>query len=114
MEITCDVVMDLVDVYTSGIAGEYTMRAVGDHLKTCGECRKYYAEYKKTLEKEKKNNICVIEKLPDSTDDVILESLNKLSKRLRTRRTIRNITSVFAVTVSLVVLLKNLFGDERK
>ena len=114
MEITCDIVMYLVDVYTNGIASEDTANAVREHLKTCPDCRRHYDEYKKTLDNEKKNKYFVVEKSPDFCDDIILESVNKISKRLKVRRTIRNVTSVVAVIVSLTVLLKGVFGEDKK
>lgn len=113
MEITCDIVMDLVDVYTNKIASDDTMAAVKEHLKTCAVCRRYFDEYKKNLVNEyNKNKIFVTEKSPGLGEDVLTESMKKLSKRLKTRRTIRNITSVFAVVVSLVVLLREFLGDK--
>ncbi len=113
MEITCDIVTDLVDVYTNNVASEDTVNAVKEHLKTCPECRRHYEEYKWNIESERKNKVFVTEKSPGLNEEIILESMNKLSKRLKTRRTIRNITSVFAVVVSLVVLLKGFFGEDR-
>ncbi len=111
MEITCDIVMDLVDVYTNGVASEDTKNAVKEHLKTCKDCRRYYDEYKKSLESEQKNKVFVTEKSPGLNDEIISESMYKLSKRLRKRRNIRNITSGIAIVVSLVVLLKELLGE---
>ena len=61
------------------------------------------------MESEQKKKIIVTEKSPGLNEDIISESMSELSKRLRTRRTIRNITSGVAIAVSLAVLIKEFF-----
>ncbi|MBQ2151864.1 MAG: zf-HC2 domain-containing protein, partial [Clostridia bacterium] len=45
MKITCNLAMDLVDVYTNSVASEETVNIVKEHLRECPACRKYYSEY---------------------------------------------------------------------
>ena len=113
MEISCDIVMDLVDVYTNEIASKDSVDMVREHLKTCASCRRQYDEYKKSLKNEPKNKVFITEKSPGLNEDVVMEGMKKLSKRLKIRRNIRNITSVTAVIISLTVFLKEVLSDRR-
>lgn len=45
MKLSCNMVRDLVAVYTDGAASEDTRRAVGAHLESCPACARYYHDY---------------------------------------------------------------------
>ena len=114
MEITCDIAMDLVDIYSSGGASEDTKSAVREHLKVCRDCRNFYDEYKKTfLEEKKSQDISKIktETSPNLSEEILSESVKKLSKRLRTRRIVSNAVSILSVIVGFVVIAKEVFDS---
>lgn len=46
MKIECDVIKDLLPLYTEQIASEASNRMVEEHLKACDQCRKAYQEMK--------------------------------------------------------------------
>lgn len=112
MEITCDIAMDLVDIYTSGVASGDTKAAVKEHLKTCRDCREFYDGYKKSLKTEHKPSQVKAEMSPGLSEELLSESMRKLSKRLRTRRIVRNVTSIAAVIVSIALFVRELTSDE--
>ncbi len=114
MEITCNIAMDLVDIYSSGVASEDTESAVREHLKTCRDCRKFYDEYKKAFLEEKKSqdsSKIKTETTPNLSEEILSESMKKLSKRLRTRRVVSNAVSIFSVIVGFVVLAKEVLDS---
>lgn len=43
-EISCGVCMDLMPLVSDGIAGEESVQAVEEHIKTCEGCRSHYEE----------------------------------------------------------------------
>lgn len=110
MEITCDIAMDLVDIYTNGAASENTENSVREHLKTCKECRSFYAGYKKSLEDEKTEKYIKIETTPYIADEILNESLKKLSKRLRTRRIISNTVGIITVIIGVIFTISECIG----
>ena len=106
MEITCDIAMDLVDIYTSGAASEDTERAVQEHLQSCKECSSFYDGYKKELEEEKNSNSSnqkfTYQASPYLADDILSDSLKTLSRRLRKRRIISNTIGIITVVMGVV------------
>ena len=120
MEITCDIAMDLVDIYSSSMASSDTVKAVREHLRTCRSCRDFYSEYKANLAEEKKkeeknNRTFRTESSPYVSEEIISESVKRLSKKLRTRRIVSNVVSIFSVIVGFIVLAKDIFDliDEK-
>lgn len=114
MEITCDIAMDLVDIYVSGGASEDTKESVREHLKTCRECRCFYDEYRKSIineRKEKRNKVIKLETSPCLSEELLSESARKLSKRLRRRRIIIDVVSIISVLVGVASLLWDIFGS---
>lgn len=106
MEITCDIAMDLVELYTSGVASEDSREAVKKHLKGCKECRRFYEGYKKSMAEP--DRYIRLEASPDAADEILSESVNKLSKRLRRRRIVKNITGGMLLTLGAAFLIKGL------
>lgn len=103
MEITCDIAMDLVDIYTSGAASDDTENAVKEHLKTCKECRSFYDGYKKNLDVDgDKNKYIKVETSPYIADEILSESIKKLTKRLKTRRIISNTVGIISIVMAVV------------
>ena len=119
MEITCDIAMDLVELYTCGVASEDSCEAVKHHLKTCKECRHFYEGYKRSVKEEKKHpsNHIKVEASPETTDELLTESLNKLSRRLRKRKIFSRVSNIaFLITCVAVIVtgIFSLFDDKEK
>lgn len=109
MEITCDIAMDLVDIYTSGAASEDTENAVREHLKKCKECSSFFDGYKKNLDEDKKNeeknNYIRVETSPYIADEILSESIKKLTKRIKTRRIISNTVGIISIVMAVVMTI---------
>ena len=45
MNLTCDIVMDLIPLYRDNAASADTVKAVEEHLKSCPACRVYCSRY---------------------------------------------------------------------
>lgn len=119
MEITCDIAMDLVELYTCGAASEDSCEAVKNHLKTCKECRRFYEGYKKSIKEEKKGptSYIRIETEPETTDELLTERVRKLSKRLRKRKMVSRVTNTMLLTVGAALVITGvatLFDDKEK
>ena len=104
MEITCDIAMDLVDIYTSGAASEETKNAVKEHLKTCKECRSFFDGYKKNVNDDN-NNYITVETSPYIADEILSESIKKLTKRIKTRRIISNTVGIISIVMAAVLAI---------
>ena len=118
MEITCDIAMDLVDIYTSGAASEETENAVREHLKTCKDCRSFFDSYRKNFDEqkkdEKKNKYIKVETSPYIADEILSESIKKLSKRMRTRRIISNTVGIVSIVMAIILGIIDLVGSVRR
>ncbi len=107
MKITCDVAKDLAEIYFNGTPSDETQRAVKNHLHECKDCRSFYADYKNQLDEEKEDieNKISIETSPYIADEILSESLKKISKRLRKRRIIANTAAIVTVVMGLVITI---------
>ena len=97
MELSCDIVMDLITLYHDGLTSESSNKAIKTHLKSCPTCRKAYREYK------------LAEVHPSQTEmDVTMQELNDsfsyLAKRLRKRHYLITSGISFYILLSLVLL----------
>ena len=98
MEISCDIVMDLITLYHDGLASESSVNAIKTHLKGCPNCRKAYHEYK----------LAEIHPTPTEADVNIQElndRFNYLAKRLRKRQYLITSGIGFYILLSLVLLV---------
>ncbi|HZW49795.1 MAG TPA: zf-HC2 domain-containing protein [Bacillota bacterium] len=98
MEISCDIVMDLITLYHDGLASESSVNAIKTHLKSCPNCRKAYHDYK------------LAEVRPSQTEtDVNIQELNDrfnyLARRLRKRQYLITSGMGFYILFSLVLLV---------
>jgi predicted anti-sigma-YlaC factor YlaD len=97
MNLTCDVVQDLVSIYKDGAASAGTAAAVEAHLKQCGDCRRYYRQYDSI---NRKFNAKLADIAGDPDNDYM-----DISAALKTRRMIAEvfIAVCAAITVTSVV-----------
>lgn len=45
MNLSCDIVMDLIPLYKDKLASPDSVKSIESHLKTCPSCRTYYKKY---------------------------------------------------------------------
>ena len=116
MKLTCDLAMDLVDIYTSGAASADTKSSVDEHLKTCRECRDFYRDYRSGMKigKTKKQTPSFRIEASGVDEELISRTLTKLSKRLHKRRILTTAISVAAAVFGLAALLYDLITDYKK
>lgn len=99
MEITCDIAMDLAELYICGAASDESTEAVRHHLRNCPECRRFYEGYKRSIKKEPACRVETEDELEPSD-----EKLEQLSKRLRKRRIFTHVANSTLLTVGAVML----------
>ena len=115
MKITCNLAMDLVDVYTNSVASDETVKIVKEHLHECPACRKYYADYKKELSGSNKHKPVFKAELSSGLpEELLTQGIEQLSKRLRVRRTVRGITSAAVFIGTVALLLKEFIYNKNK
>jgi len=104
MKITCDVAMDLAEIYLNGTPSDDTRCAVKNHLKECKKCRDFYTDYKNELNEAKKDveKKITFECSPYIADEILSESLKKISKRLRKRKIVTNTIAAVTAVIGLI------------
>lgn len=85
----CDMIRDLLPGYIDGLTCETSNRAIEEHLRECGECRKYFEAMKKEMMPER-----YVEKTKKEVQEEI-QPFKKIQKEMRKR----------AIIVALTVLL---------
>ena len=102
MNLTCDIVKDLVSIYKDKLASKSSQVAIEEHLKECDSCRKYYKQY---------DSINITEFYSQKQDDDLqtdyMKKYTDLSKKLNQRRkliiagmAVFACASVFSVLIS--------------
>ena len=101
----CDVIRDLIPMYTDKTASAETEETVREHLKTCRECRNFFASWKtyETKEADSENRRKLERAAAESGADITeLEyKFASLSSKLKKRR-LRNLLIAIAVAVSVL------------
>lgn len=78
MNLSCDIVMDLIALYHDRLASEASVKAIEAHLKKCSSCRKSYKNYK-IADIQATNS-------EELTTEEVQEEFEKIAKRLRKRQ----------------------------
>ena len=89
MNVTCDVIADLLPLYFDGVASEDTKRVISAHLKRCRTCRDSLRAMK--AKKAPRNARAHLDGMADYA---------ALAKRMRTRR-----TTVYSAGGALLLML---------
>ena len=92
MSLNCEIVKDLVAIYTDDSASPKTVAEIEAHLSQCEDCAGYYRQYQK-----------INEKSPVLSDEpfAVPLSYTKLAKRLRIRRILERISFIAAVIAAV-------------
>ena len=116
MKLTCDIAMDLVDIYTTGGASDATKAAVDEHLKTCKACREFYNDYK-AIDICKKAEVDTPHFRAEAAgidEAMISQSLSRLSKRLKARQIITTACAVTTALFGVGAILYELITEYKK
>lgn len=98
MNMTCDVVRDLVELYQDELVSEESRREIRSHLAECSRCRHYYKTY------------AALNKLGEplhragQIEDAEARSYEVISRRLRRRRLIEIAGTGAAVGAGSIML----------
>lgn len=87
MEITCDIIKDVLPLYAEDLASPDTKAVVEEHLPTCADC---------------KDTLLQLRRTPKIPLDVEFGSLDSVKKNIRSRRVLTGVL-VFFLTVSALV-----------
>ena len=96
MNISCDMVMDLISLYNDGVASDDTCRAIREHLRGCSACRRAYASYADT----KKHDL-----MPprEHESDALSRKYTVVARHLRRHRLLSNAAVILLILLSAVV-----------
>jgi predicted anti-sigma-YlaC factor YlaD len=97
MDLSCDIVLDLVALYHDKLASENSVQAINTHLKQCPSCRKAYNQYKLAEIKPTEPEIM-------TPEDELRMEFQEIAKRMRNRRYLLTSGAGFYVILSLAVL----------
>lgn len=112
MEITCNMAIDLADLYISGATSDDSNRAVEAHLAGCPKCREFYKKCEKlfgnSFDESKVNNTpdCI----PPSkiSEEKLTENVRLLSQRLRKKRRLTHFANAAFIGVGIAMLTAGL------
>lgn len=100
MNLSCDVVMDLLPLYIDGLASQESGDLVKAHLRTCPDCRAYCRSCRRSV------------KAPPPAEvpaDVDNEKFHQLSARMRKRHIISTSAILGIVALSVAGTLLSVF-----
>ncbi len=104
----CDVVRDLIPMYTDKTASAETEEAVREHLKSCRECRGFYNSWKayetKGISAENKRKLETAANESGADISELEYKFANLSTKLKKRR-IRNIIIGIAALVAVLTYI---------
>ncbi len=102
MNMTCKVVMDLVELYHEGIVSQESAEEIRAHLRSCEKCRSYYRQFDRVRR----------QKLLSEPDPVYAADAGassrcyvELSKRMRKHHYMRIIGASAAIGAGTIMLL---------
>ena len=85
MDMTCEVIRDLAELYKEKLVSKESMQTIREHLRTCEACRRYYKEYDSVRQAAP-----VPTRVREDSDLMGMErrTWQHLSERMRRRRTL--------------------------
>lgn len=91
----CDIVKDLMPSYAEGICSATTKEYVGEHIRTCGECRRMLEDYRA--------NVLTDEKLEQRG----MDGLKKIRKKMKLQALVCYLVLLFLVYCGIQVFIAN-------
>lgn len=99
MKNSCEIVQDLIPLYSDGCASETSRKMIKKHLSECKECSAYAASYARASRIRTAN----AKKAKENEIDIDMPYRN-LAKKIRQRRRINAACSVGAVLIGALAL----------
>ncbi len=99
MSITCATAKDLIPLCVDDTASNESVESVYEHIKDCGDCRKFYNDCKKDKTLPSSENIVIRAK----------DGYTALSKRLKLDRSLRIASICVLACLSLVYIIKDIY-----
>ncbi len=100
MNMTCEIVRDLAELYHENIVSRESAETIRTHLKTCESCRRYYREYDTV-----QNTSVAIQQPPlQGMGEIQTKLYNELSRKLRRRHLLRIIGVSAAIGAGSIML----------
>ncbi len=111
MNMTCKVVMDLVELYHEGIVSQESAEEIRAHLKNCEKCRSYYRQFDRVRRQK-----LLAQPEPEYTLDAGVSSrcYAELSRRMRRHHYMRIIGASAAIGAGTIMLLIGILLTCRK
>lgn len=103
MNISCNIIEDLMPLYHDEVCSEESKKLIEEHLKECNECRNYL----KSLRSENFQ-----EKININTEEVKITALKELKKRLFRKNVKVSIVSIFSVIAVFIISYPLIFKLE--
>lgn len=117
MKMKCEVVKDLIPMYTDKTASYETELEVGAHLESCPECRAYY-EGCKRIEAREKHGFEMIEGYVNKNCGSEISNLDRefalFSGKLKKRRTRQNIIAALLLVGMIVYVVLDIIKTRSK
>lgn len=107
MNLSCEVVMDLLPLYIDGLASEDSAELVKEHLRICPNCRKYYRNCRKIAAPDSS----ATEETPVEIDG---EKFHELSARMKKRHILSTSALLGIVTLSVTGTLLSILMTSKK
>lgn len=117
MKMTCEIIKDLIPMYTDKTASFETTMAVKEHLENCSECRAYYEGCKRIENKEKQsfyNNESTANRNCASQISNLDREFASFSGKLKKRRIRQNIIAVFVLVAMAVYVVLDIMKTQNK
>ncbi len=100
MNMTCEIVRDLAELYHENIVSRESAGMIRTHLKTCESCRRYYREYDSAQDM----NVAVQQPPLQGMNETQAKLYNELSRKLRRRHLLRIIGVSAAIGAGSIML----------
>ncbi len=101
MNMTCKMVMDLVELYKEGIVSRESAEAIREHLKTCPECRSCYQNYDSVKSRQFPRN----QVSPPEISGAASRCYEELSRRMRKHHYMRIAGASAAIGAGSIMLM---------
>ncbi len=111
MNLTCDIVTDLMPLYKDGLASTDSAHAIRAHLRTCKSCRD---NYRRCMLADMKRAVFIKNQPPAYPEAVLSERYQSLSKRLQKQHMLRFAATATIVAASIALAAASIYLKDEK
>ncbi len=102
--ISCDIVKDLLPLYTDKCISQATKQSIASHLKHCEKCRKYYKDILR--DKKRKKNMYI------SSDNIEIPDFKCIAKKMKAKKMIKHFIVFTLIAATSAFALFNIFSSD--